>query len=212
VILVNYRGSTGFGEASLQSLPGNIGTNDVADCMAALQAAINTGYTDPTRVAAVGGSHGGFLSSHLVGQYPDSFRACVLRNPVCNISLMVHLSDIPDWCFVEAWGTAKGKRCAASLPSAEDLQRFTEVSPVAHVGAVKAPLLMMLGACDRRVPLDDGKRYLDALKSNEHAPETRLMVFPQDSHALDKAQTEFEQWLMVHWWLSKHLANVSSEM
>lgn len=39
----NYRGSTGYGEASIQSLPGKAGTNDVADCMAALKAAIDKG-------------------------------------------------------------------------------------------------------------------------------------------------------------------------
>ena len=38
----------------------------------------------------------------------------------------------------------------AVKPSAEDLQRFREVSPIAHVGAVTAPLLFMLGAKDRR--------------------------------------------------------------
>lgn len=43
VLLVNFRGSTGFGEDSIQSLPGNIGTNDVLDCMACLQAAADTG-------------------------------------------------------------------------------------------------------------------------------------------------------------------------
>ena len=43
LILVNFRGSTGFGEDSIQSLPGNIGTNDVLDCMACLQAAADTG-------------------------------------------------------------------------------------------------------------------------------------------------------------------------
>ena len=46
LILVNFRGSTGFGEESIQSLPGNIGTNDVLDCMAALHAAIDTGKLD----------------------------------------------------------------------------------------------------------------------------------------------------------------------
>lgn len=43
VVLLNYRGSTGFGEASIQSLPGNIGVNDVADCLASLQAAVDAG-------------------------------------------------------------------------------------------------------------------------------------------------------------------------
>lgn len=205
VVLVNYRGSTGFGERSLRSLPGNIGTNDVADCMAALQAAVEAGYVDPARVAAVGGSHGGFLSSHLVGQHPESFSAAVLRNPVCNIATMVHLTDIPDWCFTECWGCDEGQKRASSAPTAEDLQRFASMSPIAHVDSVSAPVLMMLGACDRRVPLDDGKRYLDALRRRQGAPETRLMVFPQDAHGLDKPQTEFEQWITALWWLDRHM-------
>lgn len=48
VLLVNFRGSTGFGEDSIQSLPGNIGTNDVLDCMACLQAAADTGELGKT--------------------------------------------------------------------------------------------------------------------------------------------------------------------
>lgn len=43
VMLVNFRGSLGFGEDSVQSLPGSIGVNDVADCMAALEAAVEAG-------------------------------------------------------------------------------------------------------------------------------------------------------------------------
>lgn len=57
VVLLNYRGSTGFGEASIQSLPGNIGTNDVADCVASLQAAVDAG-------AAPGPGHWAGRESH----------------------------------------------------------------------------------------------------------------------------------------------------
>ena len=64
-----------------------------------------TGLVDKARVAVIGGSHGGFLTGNLVGQHPDRFRCGVLRNPVMDISLMISVSDIPDWCFVEATGS-----------------------------------------------------------------------------------------------------------
>ena len=100
---VNYRGSTGFGARSIFSLPGNIGSNDVQDMMTAI-AAVTTHHIhnesraiDRSRMAVVGGSHGGFLAGHLIGQYPDTFKAAVLRNPVTNIPAMVSVSDIPGY-------------------------------------------------------------------------------------------------------------------
>jgi len=52
----------------------------------------------------MGGSHGGFLTGNLVGQYPSAFKCGVLRNPVMDLGLMIHVSDIPDWTYVEAFG------------------------------------------------------------------------------------------------------------
>jgi acylaminoacyl-peptidase len=54
-----------------------------------------------------------------------------------------------------------------------------------------------------QVPLVDGWRYVDALKTR--GVETRVLVFPEDSHALDKPQTEVEQWLNIAWWFNQHL-------
>lgn len=150
VVLVNYRGSTGFGEAGVQSLPGHIGSYDVEDCRAALAAAAEAGLCDPSRVGIFGGSHGGFLAASLVGQYPEEFGAAVLRNPVCDLSLMVHVTDIPDWCYVEAWGSAEGMARLSQQPSEEDMARFRSVSPVQHVDAIKTPMMFLLGAKDER--------------------------------------------------------------
>lgn len=77
------------------------------------------------------------------------------------------------------------------------------VSPAAHVHKVRAPVAFMLGAKDRRVPLDDGQRFAEALKSR--GVRTRTLVFPEDTHALDKPQTEFEQWLNMAGWLKEHM-------
>lgn len=71
----------GFGEDSIQSLPGNIGTQDVSDCMDALKAAVDAGYADPSRVSVCGGSHGGFLTGAPWARTTllSSFEAAYLR-------------------------------------------------------------------------------------------------------------------------------------
>jgi acylaminoacyl-peptidase len=110
ILHVNYRGSTGFGQGSIDSLLGKIGSNDVGDVMQAVSEVTNDRYnevTKDTKMCIVGGSHGGFLTAHLIGQYPDFFTAACLRNPVINLPSMANVTDIPDWCHVEAKGAGK---------------------------------------------------------------------------------------------------------
>ncbi|XP_010215255.1 PREDICTED: acylamino-acid-releasing enzyme, partial [Tinamus guttatus] len=98
---VNYRGSLGFGQDSVDSLLGNVGTQDVQDVQLCVEQVLQEEALDSTRVALMGGSHGGFLACHLIGQFPDTYQACVVRNPVVNIASMVTTTDIPDWCLTE---------------------------------------------------------------------------------------------------------------
>lgn len=105
VALVNYRGSTGFGQGLVESLPTRIGKLDVEDMVAATLKIRESGLVDPNRIGICGGSHGGFLTGHCTGQHPDLFRVAAMRNPVVNIPSMTTATDIPDWCFVEAVGS-----------------------------------------------------------------------------------------------------------
>ena len=75
--------STQFLDAFLQM--------DVGDSMLALQGLISQGTVDAKRVAVVGGSHGGFLTGHLLGQHANAFQCGALRNPVLDLSLMVNV-------------------------------------------------------------------------------------------------------------------------
>ena len=90
-------------------------------------------------------------------------------------------------------------------PTDEDLARFRSMSPIAHVDAVQAPMLFQLGSKDRRVPLTDAHLYVSALRARKGSPPTHVTVFPEDTHGLDKPQTEFECTITWAWWLRQHL-------
>lgn len=199
VLLVNYRGSLGFGQDSVASLPGNVGTQDVKDVQFCMEEVLQKEPLDPQRVALLGGSHGGFLSCHLIGQYPNAYRACVARNPVVNIASMVGSTDIPDWCLAEA-GLPYDP---SALP---DPRQWTEMllhSPMQYVDKVQTPVLLMLGEEDRRVPPKQGLEYYHALKAR--GIPTRVLLYPGNNHALAGVEAEADGFMNIALWLIQHM-------
>lgn len=71
MLLVNYRGSIGAGQESVEFLLGRIGDSDVKDVhLAVVQAVKQFPFLNPNKMVLFGGSHGGFLVTHLSGQFP----------------------------------------------------------------------------------------------------------------------------------------------
>ncbi|XP_061526837.1 S9 family peptidase isoform X8 [Phycodurus eques] len=197
---LNYRGSTGFGQDGILSLIGHIGSQDVKDVQRAVLAALDSDTTlDPGRVAAIGGSHGGFLSCHLVARYPDFYKACAARNPVINAATLLGTSDIVDWRY-----TCVGLQYSYNqTPTAEALAAMLEKSPIIHAAQIKAPVLLMLGGRDRRVSPYQGLELYKALKSR--AAPVRLLWFAEDGHSLSRVDTQAQCFLNVALWLQQHL-------
>ncbi len=201
ILLVNYRGSTGFGQGSVECLPSNIGTLDVADMIAATETMRSSGLIDPERIGICGGSHGGFLTAHCTSQYPDLFKAAVLRNPVVNIPSMTTATDIPDWCFVEACGSHDWNNYRP--PTEAELLAMRSKSPICHVANVKAPTLVAIGLKDLRVPASQGLEWYHTLRSKGVPSE--LLVYDSDDHALAGVRTESDHWLNIKRWFDKYL-------
>ncbi len=100
VLFPNYRGSLGNGQNGVLSLTSYPGRYDVKDCHQAVMEVLNEfPKLDKSQVFLYGGSHGGFLVTHLAGQYPNTFRAVVARNPVINVATKVMPADNPDSGF-----------------------------------------------------------------------------------------------------------------
>ncbi|MED6179585.1 hypothetical protein PIB30_002410 [Stylosanthes scabra] len=175
---------------------------DVNDVLSAIDDVIKLlGVASPSKITVMGISHGGFLTTHLIGQAPDKFAAAVAINPVCNLALMVGTTDIPDWCYVEAFGT-NAKHSFKQPPSPQHLTHFYNKSPISHLSKVKAPTLFLLGAQDVRVPIYDGLQYARALK--EKGVDVKTIMFPNDVHGLQRPQSEFECFLNIAMWFNKY--------
>jgi acylaminoacyl-peptidase len=226
ILHVNFRGSTGFGQASIVSLPGNIGTNDVQDILQTLDYALNDTSSshqiqfNPQKLAVVGGSHGGFLTAHLAARYPNRFQVVAMRNPVIDIPAELGVADIPDWCYVESLGiqadqgTEIDKYYSGTI-NPHQLQQMHTRSPIAVVQAryanrcqhpelvYRTPTLLCIGLKDRRVPPSQGFAFYHLLKGLQ-VP-SKMVVFPDDVHAIDTPVGETEQWLNIALWFKEYL-------
>jgi len=221
VSMPNYTGSTGFGEKSVRALLGNCGVLDVHDCVATAKHLVTLGLSveGKGKQFVTGGSHGGFLSSHLIGQFPEMFTAAVIRNPVISTDAMS--SDIPDWYFSE-WnieypiyslpeGHPTGTEGAQPLPprmTPAVAQRIFETSPIAHVDSVKAHVLLHLGGSDRRVTPTHGLEYYHALKGNARnlrpSQDVEMHWFQEENHSLDGVESARVVWETTLEWLNRY--------
>ncbi|XP_033647301.1 acylamino-acid-releasing enzyme-like [Asterias rubens] len=195
VLLVNYRGSLGFGQDNILSLPGNIGRQDVDDVQNAVLAVLNSGKVDRERVVLQGGSHGGFLVTHLIGQFPGFYKACVARNPVVNLASMLASTDIPDWSCCEA-----GMEPFAfdMLPTADSYKLMLSKSPIIYAHQVTTPTLLMIGDIDLRVPPKQGEEFYRALKAR--GTTTKMLMYAGNNHGLSKVDAEADCFMNIYKW------------
>lgn len=198
--LVNYTGSIGFGDDSIESLEGNIGVRDLEDCFLCMEMLVRSEGFDRQNIWVMGGSHGGYLAALLSAKYPEHFKGAILRNPVIDLPSMLITSDIADWTFGQLGLDYNQLRSRG--PTADEIILMQERSPSAYSTSVKCPSLVMLGALDIRVHPTQGLFWANLLKAN-NVP-TSVFWYPDANHSLDTAEAEKYGFLAIINFLLNH--------
>jgi len=190
VAMVNFHGSTSWGEDFASSIQGAWGDRPYDDVMAGTDAMTAKGFIDPTRVAVTGGSYGGYLTSWIISQ-TDRFACAIAHAAVTNLAGMY----ASDWVFHRS--TAYGAEYW------QDPERVDRWSPAAHAKGHSTPTLVIHGEQDYRVPLTQGLELYGMLKSK--GVEARLVYYPDENHWILKPQNSLHWYGEFLGWLDRFL-------
>lgn len=175
VINCNARGNYGYGEAFSDAPRGYWGGVDYEDNMAFLKDVLAENPSlDGERVAVAGGSYGGFMASWIAARHPE-ISAAVVDRTLFNRYAFSGTSDIGLLLDLIEF---EGK-----FPW-EAPERYLEVSPIAYVGDVEIPTLVVHSALDYRCPIDQGEQLYMALRVR--GIPTELVRFPDETHELSR--------------------------
>ncbi len=170
VVFGNPRGSSGYGQAHGRHILGDVGARSAPDLLALLDAALSRPDLDGDRVGVLGGSHGGFMTSWLIG-HTDRFAAAVSERAVNAVDSFEGASDI-GWDFADA------------LYGPDPEQRRRQ-SPLTYADAVTTPLLIIHSEHDWRCPLEQAQRLYVALRRRD--AEVEMLLFPGEGHELSRS-------------------------
>lgn len=174
VLYVNPRGSTSYGHDFANKIHHNYPSQDYDDLMASVDAVIAKGYVDPQRLYVTGGSGGGVLTAWIVG-HTDRFRAAVVAKPVINWTSFVLTADAYQF-FTDYWFAQKPWEPGAQA-------EYWRRSPLAYVGNVKTPTMLITGESDYRTPISETEQYYQALKLRRI--DTAMVRIPGASHGIN---------------------------
>lgn len=189
VALVNFHGSTGYGQAFAESIVGAHGDMPFTDVMSATDALIAKGFVDESRMAAAGGSYGGYLVSWILG-HTNRFAALVDHAGVYD--LMAQFASDATWGRSNNYG-------GSPWAEPEFVDRW---SPSRFAASFATPTLILHGEKDYRVPYTQGVNLYGVLQGK--GVPSRIVIFPDENHWILKAQSARLWWQEVFGWLERY--------
>lgn len=192
-IAPNVRGSTGYGMDFQRANYQDLGGGDLQDEVYAAKFLESTGYVDSKKIGITGGSYGGFMTLMAIGKTPDVWAAGV------------ELFGIIDWMTMLQHSDPELQQYEQSLlgDPVKDKKVYEAASPIAYIHNVKAPLLVLQGDNDPRVPKEEAEQVVELLKKDGKTVEEHY--YPNEGHGFAKRENQIDATRRTIEWLDKYL-------
>ena len=193
VIAPNYRGSTGYGKAFEDANLFDMGGGDLQDVLAAADFLKETGYPDPKKIIAMGGSYGGYMTMMAVTKAPDVWAAGVPIVPFVNWFTEIENEDpVLQQSDLATMGDPK-----------KNPEFFRDRSPFFFVDQIKAPLLLLAGGHDPRCPKEETIQVVDAIK--KHGGVADYKIYENEGHGFARVENQIDAYRRVTNFLKAHV-------
>ncbi|MCB1628233.1 MAG: S9 family peptidase [Xanthomonadales bacterium] len=193
VVFIDFHGSTGYGQAFTDAISGDWGGKPLVDLQKGLSYAIdNYDFLDGDNACALGASYGGYMMNWVAGAWNDRFKCIVNHDGIFDNRFM-------SWSTEELWFD----EWEHGGPQYEVPENYERHNPVNRLADWQTPMLIIHGAQDFRVPLEQGIAAFTALQ--RRGIESRFLYFPDENHWVLKPKNSIQWHREVERWLAEHL-------
>ncbi len=192
VIAPNVRGSAGYGKAYIEADNYKNRHISVKDGVWAAKYVIDQGYSDKKKVAAWGGSYGGFMVMATITEAPEIYGAA------CNVVGIVNFET-----FLKQTKAYRRHLREAEYGPLTDPEFLKSISPIHKVDRIDTPLMLAHGLNDPRVPVGETMQVAVALK--KRGKEVEELYFPDEGHGFRKEENRLLYYEQLAKFFDKHL-------
>jgi dipeptidyl aminopeptidase/acylaminoacyl peptidase len=193
VLAPNVRGSSGYGKTYQELDDVRRRMDSVADIKAAYEWLVGEGGADPERIALYGGSYGGFMVLSAMVTYPDLWAAGVDIVGIANfITFLENTADYRRHLRESEYGSL-----------ADDREFLRDISPLTHIDNIGAPLMVIHGANDPRVPVGEADQIIEAVRAKGLPVEA--LIYEDEGHGLAKLRNRLDAYPKMAEFLKRHV-------
>jgi dipeptidyl aminopeptidase/acylaminoacyl peptidase len=195
VIAPNVRGSTGYGMDFQKANVKDLGGGDLEDEVFAAKFLTATGFVDEKKMGIIGGSYGGYMTLMAIGKKPDLWAAAVEQYGIINWLTMLEHEDP----YLQEY-----EKSLLGDP-VKDREIYDNASPIKFIRNAKAPLLVLQGENDIRVPKEEAEQVVAIYKEIGKTVDSHF--YPQEGHGFAKRENQIDAIKRSVAWFDRYLKN-----